>query len=81
MANSMEFFMYAAIFRFSAWLIEADHMKSSDFDNIFKVLFSLVFGAMTAGEAAAMMPDQAEANKARVSDKSYFLCGKIQRTP
>ena len=68
MANATEFFMYAAIFRFSAWLIDAGRLDSADFGNIFKVLFSLVFGAMTAGEAAAMMPDQAQANAVRVSE-------------
>ena len=87
MANSTEFFMYAAIFRFAAWLIEADHMQSSDFDNIFKVLFSLVFGAMTAGEASAMMPDQAQAQQARVSEilnskvGRFCLHPKLSRLP
>ena len=82
MANSTEFFMYAAIFRFAAWLIEDNYMQSSDFDNIFKVLFSLVFGAMTAGEASAMMPDQAQANQARVSESpaSIVLCS-VRLTP
>ena len=63
-ANSMEFFMYAGCFYYAAWLIEVGALGSGKFSDIFKVLMSLVFGAITAGEAGAMVPDIAEARTA-----------------
>lgn len=64
LGNSCEFFMYAGVFSFAAWLIESDRLESSKFDEIFKVLFALLFGAMTAGEAGAAVPDIAQARMA-----------------
>ena len=55
------FFMYAVTFYVSSYLIENDLIKSNDFENVFKVLMAIVFGAMTAGQSGAMAPDFGEA--------------------
>jgi len=57
MSMGMIFFMYAGCFYFAAWLIEAGYVAPSNFDYIFRCLMGLVFGAMTAGQAAAAAPD------------------------
>ena len=64
LGNSCEFFMYAGTFSYAAWLIKIGALESSKFDEIFKVLFALLFGAMTAGEAGAAVPDIAQARMA-----------------
>ena len=56
--------MYAGTFSYAAWLIKIGALDSSKFDEIFKVLFALLFGAMTAGEAGAAVPDIAQARMA-----------------
>merc|ERR1719436_503742 len=55
------FLMYAAVFWFTGWMVENDKMKAEDFENLFKVLFAVMFGAMTAGQASSMAPDLGEA--------------------
>ena len=36
-------------------------IKANNFENVFKVLMAIVFGAMTAGQSGAMAPDFGEA--------------------
>ena len=67
----MIFFMYAGCFYFAAYLIESGWVAPSNFDYIFRCLFGLVFGAMTAGQASAAAPDAAAAKE---SFKSAACC-------
>ena len=61
MSTGVIFLMYAGVFYFSAWLIQEGILPASKFEDIFKVLMALVFGAMTAGQSGAMAPDFGEA--------------------
>ena len=61
MSTGVIFLMYAGVFYFSAWLIQEEILPASKFEDIFKVLMALVFGAMTAGQSGAMAPDFGEA--------------------
>ena len=36
-------------------------IKANNFENVFKVLMAIVFGAMTAGQSGAMAPDFGDA--------------------
>ena len=58
------FMMYAGVFYFAAWMISTNKLPSSDFADIFKVLFAIMFAAMTAGQSGSMAPDYGEATKA-----------------
>ena len=51
------FMMYAGIFYFAAYLISSGILAASDYSDIFKVLFAILFAAMTAGQSGAMAPD------------------------
>ena len=42
-------------------LISNDMIKANNFENVFKVLMAIVFGAMTAGQSGAMAPDFGDA--------------------
>jgi len=55
------FFMYAGLFRFSMYLIDAGIIDISRTSDIFRVLFALVFAAFTAGQSAGMAPDYGQA--------------------
>ena len=56
--NSIFFFIYAAGFRMSTWLIIKGKMKQED---SFKVLFSLMFASMGVGSSSAYLADFAKA--------------------
>ena len=61
MSTGVIFFMYAGCFYFAAYLIEEKILPADRFEDIFKVLMALVFGAMTAGQAGSAAPDMGEA--------------------
>ena len=56
--------MYAGIFWFASWLITKGTLDAGNFPDIFRVLFAIVFAAMTMGEDAALAPDLGEAKTA-----------------
>ncbi|CBY32035.1 unnamed protein product [Oikopleura dioica] len=55
------YFMYAGIFRFSMYLIDAGIMDASRSSDIFRCLFALVFAGMSAGQSAGLAPDYGKA--------------------
>ncbi|XP_061853387.1 ATP-binding cassette sub-family B member 5 [Colius striatus] len=59
-AQSAEYFINAAVFRFGAWLIV--HCLSN-FENVFIVFSSIVFAAMNVGQSASLAPDYGKARK------------------
>ena len=61
------FCMYAAIFWYSAKLLDDGHIKKEEFGDIFKCLFSIMFAGMVAGEASSLAPDAGEAFAAATS--------------
>lgn len=60
-SQSMMFFAYAGAFRFGGWLV-TDH--DLPFKNVFSALMAVIFGAMSAGQATAFVPDYALAQVA-----------------
>lgn len=74
------FFGYVVTFRFGAFLVTlpANHILYTDFNNIFVVLFALIFGALAAGQSSAFAPNYA---KARLSANRIFaLLNRIPAT-
>ncbi|XP_035174714.1 ATP-binding cassette sub-family B member 5 isoform X4 [Oxyura jamaicensis] len=65
-AQSANYFVNAAIFRFGAWLIA--HCLSN-FENVFIVFSSVIFAAMNVGQSASLAPDY---GKARISAQRIF---------
>uniref|UniRef100_A0A1I8F2Q5 ABC transmembrane type-1 domain-containing protein n=1 Tax=Macrostomum lignano TaxID=282301 RepID=A0A1I8F2Q5_9PLAT len=63
---AMVFFMYAAAFRFGAYLVGIDKMTPS---NVFKVFFAITFAGLMVGQTFSLIPDYA---KARIS-AGYIL--------
>ncbi|CBY34589.1 unnamed protein product [Oikopleura dioica] len=55
------FFMFAGLFRFSMYLIDAGIIDINRTSDIFRVLTALVFAAETAGQSAGMAPDYGQA--------------------
>lgn len=70
-SNGLIYLMYGAVFRFGAFLIiqPNDSFLHVDFNNVFRVFFALVFGALTVGQAGAFAPNYA---KARLSANRIF---------
>jgi len=70
-SNGLIYLMYGAVFRFGAFLIiqPSDSFLHVDFNNVFRVFFALVFGALTVGQAGAFAPNYA---KARLSANRIF---------
>ncbi|XP_047924346.1 ATP-binding cassette sub-family B member 5 isoform X3 [Anser cygnoides] len=66
-AQSANYFVNAAVFRFGAWLIA--HCLSN-FENVFIVFSSVIFAAMNVGQSASLAPDY---GKARISAQRIFL--------
>nr|XP_039263789.1 ATP-dependent translocase ABCB1-like isoform X2 [Styela clava] len=52
------FFAYAATFRYGAYLVEEGVMS---FDNVYKVLMAVIFGAFAVGQTSSFAPDYAQA--------------------
>ncbi|XP_076808163.1 ATP-dependent translocase ABCB1-like [Clavelina lepadiformis] len=52
------FFAYAATFRFGAWLVEEGLME---FENVYKCLMAVIFGAFAVGQTSSFAPDYAQA--------------------
>ncbi|NXS93696.1 MDR1 protein, partial [Jacana jacana] len=65
-AQSANYFINAAVFRFGAWLIA--HCLSN-FENVFIVFSSVIFAAMNVGQSASLAPDY---GKARMSAQRIF---------
>ncbi|NXA85396.1 MDR1 protein, partial [Melanocharis versteri] len=65
-AQSSEYFINAAVFRFGAWLI-ANCL--TNFENVFIVFSSVLFAAMNVGQSASLAPDY---GKARMSAQRIF---------
>ncbi|XP_032037393.1 ATP-binding cassette sub-family B member 5 isoform X1 [Aythya fuligula] len=65
-AQSANYFVNAAVFRFGAWLIA--HCLSN-FESVFIVFSSVIFAAMNVGQSASLAPDY---GKARISAQRIF---------
>ncbi|NXF17580.1 MDR1 protein, partial [Rhodinocichla rosea] len=65
-AQSSEFFINAAVFRFGAWLIVN---CLTNFENVFIVYSSVIFAAMNVGQSSSLAPDY---GKARMSAQRIF---------
>ncbi|OXB55066.1 hypothetical protein ASZ78_012086, partial [Callipepla squamata] len=65
-AQSANYFVDAAVFRFGAWLIA--HCLTN-FENVFIVFSSVIFAAMNVGQSASLAPDY---GKAKVSAQRIF---------
>ena len=65
------FVMYGVVFRFGAFLIEqpVGTILHVEFNNVFRVFFALVFGALAVGQAGSFAPDY---NKAKLSANRIF---------
>ena len=61
LSQGIIFFAYAATFQFGGYLIEKGILPQNAFQDIFKVLMAVVFGAMSAGQSSAFAPDFGEA--------------------
>ncbi|NXB19755.1 MDR1 protein, partial [Rhagologus leucostigma] len=72
-AQSSEYFINAAVFRFGAWLI-ANCL--TNFENVFIVFSSVIFAAMNVGQSASLAPDY---GKARMSAQRIFQL--LERKP
>lgn len=69
-SQAVVFIMYAIVFRFGAFQITTDVVVvQASFDQIFVVMFALVFGAAGAGQAGAFAPNYA---KAKLSASRIF---------
>ena len=64
--------MYPIVFRFGAFqvLLDPSNVASAQFQDIFRVFFALIFGAVGAGQAGAFAPNYA---KARLSANRIFV--------
>ena len=71
MSQGMIFFGYALAFRFGAFLVtlDSDHVLHAEFQDLFRVLFAIVFGAFAVGQASTFAPDY---SKARVAANRVF---------
>ena len=67
------FMMYAGVFFFSAWLLQSGRIESSAFEDIFKVLLSILYAAMTANQIGSMAPNYGESKAAasRIQKKTW----------
>lgn len=74
----MIFFGYVIAFRFGAFLVtlDKDNFLHTEFQNLFRVLFAIVFGAFAVGQASAFTQDY---TKARVSANRIFAM--LDRVP
>uniref|UniRef100_A0A8C3PXH7 ATP-binding cassette sub-family B member 5 n=1 Tax=Chrysolophus pictus TaxID=9089 RepID=A0A8C3PXH7_CHRPC len=65
-AQSANYFVNAAVFRFGAWLIAR---CLTNFENVFIVFSSVIFAAMNVGQSASLAPDY---GKAKISAQRIF---------
>nr|XP_039267519.1 ATP-dependent translocase ABCB1-like [Styela clava] len=65
-AQCVFYFGYAGILRYGVFLVGKNEME---FENVFRVLFAIIFGAMSAGQNSSFAPDYAEG---KVSAKRMF---------
>ncbi|KAM4705764.1 ATP-dependent translocase ABCB1-like [Rhinophrynus dorsalis] len=65
-AQSVNYFVNAAVFRFGAWLIAHCYMQ---FENVFIVFSAIVFAAMSVGQSNSFAPDF---GKAKTSAQRIF---------
>ena len=65
-------------FRFGAFLVTLDegHILHVEFQDVFRVLFALVFGALAVGQASAFAPNY---TKAKLS--TYRIFSLLDRKP
>lgn len=78
MSQGMIFFGYALAFRFGAFLVtlDDDHVLHAEFQDLFRVLFAIIFGAFAVGQASTFAPDY---TKARVAANRVFAL--LDHTP
>ncbi|XP_065484687.1 ATP-binding cassette sub-family B member 5 [Caloenas nicobarica] len=65
-AQSANYFLNAAVFRFGAWLIAR---CLTNFENVFIVFSSIIFAAMNVGQSASLAPDY---GKSKISAQRIF---------
>ena len=72
------YFGYVIAFRFGAFLVTLDegHILHVEFQDVFRVLFALVFGALAVGQASAFAPNY---TKAKLS--TYRIFSLLDRKP
>ena len=72
------FFRYVIAFRFGAFLVtfHEDHILHVEVQDVFRVLFALVFGALAVGQASAFAPNY---TKAKLS--TYRIFSLLDRKP
>lgn len=72
MSKSTIFFLYAAVFRFGAFLViqPTDNIAHVPFFNVFRVFIAIVFGGAAIGQASAFAPNLA---KAKLSANRIFF--------
>ncbi len=70
-SQGMIFFGYVIAFRFGAFIVslDSDHLIYTEFENVLRVLFALMFGALAVGQASAFAPN---ITKAKVSANRIF---------
>merc|ERR1719434_192991 len=64
MADAILFFAYGACFWLGGWLIDNGYMEFSEFDDIYKSMIAIVFGALTLGQNSSFMSNYAAAIQA-----------------
>ena len=70
--------MYGVVFRYGAFQVTRppSHVIHGTFNDVFRVFFAIVFGALSVGQASTFAPDYA---KARLSANRIFAL--IDRKP
>ena len=63
--------MYAVIYRFGAFQVtrDSDDIAHASFEDVFRVIIALIFGAFSVGQASAFAPNYA---KAKLSANRIF---------
>ncbi|XP_067859774.1 ATP-dependent translocase ABCB1-like [Heptranchias perlo] len=69
LSQAIQYFSYAASFRFGAYLIS---VKQMDVESVFLVFNAIVYGAMAIGQSSSFAPDYAKAKIAAVNLFALF---------